>query len=651
FPPTEISSYCSVPFQEFACFPTLCYVLPSSPESKFRCSIPLCPVSGPVPIPVPNLVPIPVLIPAPIPVPIPVPNPVLIPVPIPVRIPVPTPVPIPLCPVSGPVPIPLCPVSGPVPIPVPNLVPIPVLIPAPIPVPIPVPNPVLIPVPIPVSIPVRIPVPTPVPIPVLIPVPTPTPVLIPVPIPVPIPAMSVTRYGVGFSFVALFPFFHLGYDVAFALCADLVRRDLHLTESHQNYVVDVTQRYSISAAFLAGFAINFIGRKAVIIVGLSYYVVGALVSSIGWTYAVVTIGRMLMGVGIGIGLTSGPIYVAEIAPAEHRGLLLSFSQPLYTFGLLSGYTVQFFAETHLNTHSGWRVLIGIGAIPCSVLLLKLGIDRACFKESPCWLVMRGKLAQADTVLERCGAGQDERLARLDQLTYLAGISPALTGEDEVQVTSVSVTMRPMWAKLFFPTYTFLGTLAFVAALLSFQHFSGAHVALELVAAYVLETGSDTVGVLVTGHLLCGLVRIVAFTAPHVLVDIKGRRWAMLLSTGVTTCVLGVLGGLVTAHTPSDYWVAMAAVVQGAHVLGLGVVPWVYGPETFEFWVRGPAVGISVAISQGLAVIIQEKSAGLLLKIGDGGIYFVCGGMMVLAFLCCLLFIRDKQRHVLLDRMP
>ncbi|CAN1134242.1 Polyol transporter 5, partial [Linum perenne] len=593
FPPTEISSYCSVPFQEFACFPTLCYVLPSSPESKFRCSIPLCPVAGPVPIPVPNLVPIPVLIPAPIPVPNPVLIPVLIPVSIPVRIPVPTPVPIPVA--------------------------IPVLIP--------------VPTPTPVLIPVRI------------------PVLIPVPIPVPIPAMSVTRYGVGFSFVALFPFFHLGYDMAFALCADLVRRDLHLTESHQNYVVDVTQRYSISAAFLAGFAINFVGRKWVILVGLSYYVVGALMSSVGWTYLVVTIGRMLMGVSIGIGLTSGPIYVAEIAPAEHRGLLTSFSQVLCAFGMLLGYTVQCLAQIHLSTHSSWRLLIGIGAIPCSVLLLVLGFHRSYLAESPCWLVMRGKLAQADTVLERCGAHQDERLARLDQLTYLAGISPALTGEDEVQVTSVSVTMRPMWAKLFFPTYTFLGTLAFVAVLLSFQHLSGADVALMLVGTYLLETGSDTVGVWVSGHLLCALVRIVAFTGPFVLVDIKGRRWVMLLSTGVTTCVLVVLGGLATAHTPANSWAAIAIVVQATHVLGLGVVPWVYRPETFEFWVRGPAVGIAVAISQGLAVIIQEKSVGLHLKIGDGGIYFVFGGMMVLAFMCCLLFIRDKQRCVLLDRMP
>ncbi|CAN1133480.1 Probable polyol transporter 6 [Linum perenne] len=463
--------------------------------------------------------------------------------------------------------------------------------------------------------------------------------------------MSLTRYGIGFTFIALVPFFHLGYDVGFLQCAGLVRRDLHLTESQHNYVVEVTRRFSVSAAFLAGVALNFVGRKAMIMVGIWLYALGALVSSVGWTYLVVKIGRMLMGVSIGIGLTSGPIYVAEIAPAVHRGLLISFSQLLYAFGMLSGYLAQFIAKTVFSTHSGWRVLGAVGAIPSALLLLKFGTNRSCFAESPCWLVVRGKLAEAATVMERCGVKEDERLARLDQLTYLAGISPALTGEDEVQVTSVSVTMRPMWDKLLFPTYTFLGTLGFVTALLSFQYFSGADVALAFVEVYLLEIGYDALGVLVSGHLLCALVRIVAFMAPHVLVDIKGRRWVMLLSTGVTTCVLGVLGGLVTADTPPNYWVAMVAVVQVAHVLGLGVVPWVYGPETFEFWVRGPAVGIAVAVSQGVAVTIKEKSVGLYSKIGDGAIYFVCCGMMVVSFLCCLLFIRDKQRCVLLDRMP
>ncbi|CAN1762419.1 hypothetical protein LINPERHAP1_LOCUS8364 [Linum perenne] len=63
-------------------------------------------------------------------------------------------------------------------------------------------------------------------------------------------------------------------DVAFTLCADLVRCDFHLTESQQSYVVDVTRHFFVFASFLAGVALNFVGRKTVILVGLCFYVVG-----------------------------------------------------------------------------------------------------------------------------------------------------------------------------------------------------------------------------------------------------------------------------------------------------------------------------------------------------------------------------------------
>ncbi|CAN1800933.1 Probable polyol transporter 6 [Linum perenne] len=306
--------------------------------------------------------------------------------------------------------------------------------------------------------------------------------------------------------------------------------------------VSIARKCLVTAAFFAGIALNFVGRKAVILMGICFYVVGALVSSIGWNYVTVKIGHMTVGLSIGIELTSGPIYVAKIAPTVHRGLLVSFSQVnifitklvLYTFGMLLGYMVQFIAKTQLSTHSGGRLQIAVGAIPSLFLLLIFGIDRSCFVESPCWLVIRGKLAHAATIMERCGAKQDEPEYRMDQLRYLAGISPALVGDDEVQVTSVSVIMRTMWDKLLFPTYAFLGTLGFVATLLSFQSFSGADVALGLVVTYLLDFGDYAPLTFLSGCLICSLVRMATSVIPLLIVDGKGRRWIILLSIGFTS---------------------------------------------------------------------------------------------------------------------
>lgn len=43
-------------------------------------------------------------------------------------------------------------------------------------------------------------------------------------------------------------------------------------------------------------------------------------------------GRLLMGIGQGIALPNGPTYIAEIAPADVRGTILSFWQVWYTIG-------------------------------------------------------------------------------------------------------------------------------------------------------------------------------------------------------------------------------------------------------------------------------------------------------------------------------
>ncbi|CAN1772607.1 Probable polyol transporter 6, partial [Linum perenne] len=75
-----------------------------------------------------------------------------------------------------------------------------------------------------------------------------------------------------------------------------------------------------------------------------------------------------MGFGIGFGQTAGPIYVAEIAPAAHRGLLISLSQLLFTFGQLFGYVAHYLAEAHLDSHLSWKVVIGIGVIPTYVVV-------------------------------------------------------------------------------------------------------------------------------------------------------------------------------------------------------------------------------------------------------------------------------------------
>ncbi|CAN1133504.1 hypothetical protein LINPERHAP2_LOCUS7700, partial [Linum perenne] len=57
----------------------------------------------------------------------------------------------------------------------------------------------------------------------------------------------------------------------------------------------VPHRFCIPTSLVVGILLNYVGRKAVIVLGFSFYVVGVLVSSMGWTYQVVMTGRVLTG--------------------------------------------------------------------------------------------------------------------------------------------------------------------------------------------------------------------------------------------------------------------------------------------------------------------------------------------------------------------
>ncbi len=70
-------------------------------------------------------------------------------------------------------------------------------------------------------------------------------------------------------------------------------------------------------------------------------------------------GRLLVGLGIGVSSMLAPLYLAETAPAESRGAMVSLNQLMITIGILVSYLVGYaFAAS-----GGWRWMLGLGALP------------------------------------------------------------------------------------------------------------------------------------------------------------------------------------------------------------------------------------------------------------------------------------------------
>src|SRR5580692_10051396 len=168
----------------------------------------------------------------------------------------------------------------------------------------------------------------------------------------------------------------------------------------------------IIGAFIAGWISNAIGRKGGMLVAGALF----LASAAGSAYPEFGLGpiggmgpqallpfilyRIVCGVGVGIASMLSPLYIAEIAPSEIRGRLVSFNQLSIVLGILLVYFVNWAIasqgdETWVRT-TGWRLMLVSEAIPAVLFLVLLTL----VPDTPRWFVMKGRSDKALEVLNR-----------------------------------------------------------------------------------------------------------------------------------------------------------------------------------------------------------------------------------------------------------
>ena len=104
-----------------------------------------------------------------------------------------------------------------------------------------------------------------------------------------------------------------------------LRRALSLTEGQQEVVVSITVLAALGSS-LAGGALNQAhGRRWVILVAASVFSTGSVVLLGAWDFATLVLGRIIVGVGIGLASLTTPLYIAEVAVPRMRGQLVTIN--------------------------------------------------------------------------------------------------------------------------------------------------------------------------------------------------------------------------------------------------------------------------------------------------------------------------------------
>jgi len=180
-----------------------------------------------------------------------------------------------------------------------------------------------------------------------------------------------------------------------------IKPEFGLTDLELGWVVSSPAFSAMFAMLVAGAVADIVGRKRVLVVVAFLYALSAILSALAPSAFVLVVARMLGGVAFGAALILAPLYIAEIAPAEKRGRLVSVQQLNIVLGFSAAYFSNYFflqaieSSGWITDLTAWRWMLGVEAIPALIYFASAFL----IPSSPRWLMMKGRKQEADKVLK------------------------------------------------------------------------------------------------------------------------------------------------------------------------------------------------------------------------------------------------------------
>lgn len=188
-----------------------------------------------------------------------------------------------------------------------------------------------------------------------------------------------------------------GYDTGVISGALLyIREDFRAVDKKtwlQETIVSMAVAGAIIGAAIGGWINDRFGRRISILVADFLFFIGAIIMAIAPAPWVIILGRVFVGLGVGMASMTAPLYISEASPARIRGALVSTNGLLITGGQFLSYLINL-AFTH--TAGTWRWMLGVAGIPAFVqFILMLSLP-----ESPRWLYRKERIDEAREILAK-----------------------------------------------------------------------------------------------------------------------------------------------------------------------------------------------------------------------------------------------------------
>jgi MFS transporter, SP family, galactose:H+ symporter len=357
-----------------------------------------------------------------------------------------------------------------------------------------------------------------------------------------------------------------GFDTGIISGAILfIKSEFHLAPLTEEFLVSAALIGAVCGCVLSGRVTDAIGRRSTILITAGVFSVGSIVSAIAPNVGLLVVGRLAVGLAIGVASYTAPLYIGEIAPPNLRGGLVTLNQLAITVGILLSYVV----DALFAANQSWRWMLASGVLPA--IALELGI--VFLPESPRWLLLHGFKERATKTLARIRATEDNR-AEIDEI-----LEHAQTGSGKI-----ADLLRPMTMRVIF-----LG-----AGLAVIQQVTGINTVIYYAPTIFQAAGFQSAQASITATAGVGLVNVIMTIVSIPLVDRVGRRPLLLSSlTGMLLSLVLLAIGFALGG-PALKWIGVLSLVVyiASFAIGLGPVFWLLISEIFPLNIRGQAASIA-----------------------------------------------------------
>jgi SP family arabinose:H+ symporter-like MFS transporter len=487
----------------------------------------------------------------------------------------------------------------------------------------------------------------------------------------PIPGLGPIVFAV---FAAALAGLLFGYDTGVASgIQGYLQQYFHLTAGQLGFAIACLDLGCIVGALFAGTLAERFGRKKILLLCALLFIASGLFSAIPRNLAELVCARILGGLAIGASSMIAPVYIAEIAPEKHRGRLGAMFQLGIVVGIAIVYWVNYLILVYGNSTSatgihwsrdyGWRWMLGSETLPALLFLVLL----MRIKESPRWLILNNRQAEARSILTRFfGSAKAE-----SEIAAVCKVASEETGQ-----------LRELFTRHYrLPLFVAL----FLAV---FSQFSGINSIIYYAPRVFGAAGMKTTSAFGSTALV-GMVNLLFTFVAVGFVDRAGRKLLLTIGTAVQAAALtsvGLVFALATkepaiqtaggsirfqgglsqatfaslaksAHTSikmiphfSTAQVTMllvsVLVFIAAFAMAMGPMPWIIISEIFPARIRGRAASLAVLTLWAAIFVVAQTFPVLKNELGLMTTYFIYAGCSAVSFLFTVLVLPETKGRTL-----